>query len=669
MTKQRGQLFSSSHLLLAGTLIVLGLFALSTSDYARKGIGRIVSLVATSRIEDWATHIAEKHPEVIRNFGKAPIPDEELADLRREAEMYGVKAFEIYPAHEPQGALRIYAKNTFSDPEHELATAAFHAGSSAASSHDNGLVKVRVPLRDLKGNKIGEVVAITDEKKLRARLMKGLRHILLTALMALGVILLISLSLFRRLQTDAQLRIHHARDFDELTGLPNHHAFEELLDKLTGARADDKTLSSPSASATSATPFACISFSINELGSITCSEGHEGAGHVLRTMAGRFARVAHENGAHIFRMERDEFILVLPRPDSREAALELARKLEREALRAVYWRGKSLAVTLSVGITFFPEDAATRSEVVRQSTLVRRMAKENNLGICVYDVNLDRRYNEVASIERLLHKAARNCASYFSLHFQPIVELEEEVLYGFEALLRLTDDEGNAVSPAVFVPIAERLGLMDEIGAWALAEACAVAAHWPDHLHVSVNLSPTQFQSGKLKANVWKALEISGLPPRRLELEVTESLMMDNWESASGQLEEFQARGVKIVLDDFGTGYSSMNYLWKFHFDKLKIDRSFTQATFASAEARNILRSLLVMARSLKLPVVAEGIETLEQAVFLRKFRCNFGQGWYYGKPMKAEDLSAHIMRDWQRRQRLCGQQDASDMAHQSAAL
>ncbi len=668
MTIQPTHLFSAWRLMIAGSLLAFSLFMSLSTDYAQRGIERIVRLVATNRIEDWSTHIAEKYPSIIRNFGKAPIPDEALADLRREAELYGVKAFEIIPPYDSLGKLRVYARNTFADPEHKLATAALKVNSPDALKERAGLVKVRVPLKDMKGHEIGELVAVADEKKLHARLIGALRHVLLTALAVLAIILVIALFLFRRLHTDAELHLHRVRDYDDLTGLPNHHAFEEILDELTGANAEKNATAM--AQAGERTPFACISLGINELGKITCSEGHEGAGHVLRTMAGRFARVAHEHGAHVFRMERDEFIIILPTPGQRQQAYDLAEKLQQEAYRPLYWRGKSLAVTLAVGITFFPEDAATRAEVVRQATLVRRAAREAHGGICVYDVNLDKQYNEKAAIERLLRKAARNCSSYFSLNFQPIVELEHEHLHGFEALLRLTDDEGNTISPEVFVPMAEQLGLMDDIGAWVLKEACIIAAHWPDHLHVAVNLSPTQFESGELVSHVAEALETSGLAPHRLELEVTESLMMGNWDAASTQLEQFRARGMKIVLDDFGTGYSSMNYLWKFRFDKLKIDRSFTQATFASSEARNILRALLVMARSLRLPVVAEGIETLEQAVFLRKFRCNYGQGWYYGKPKKAAELSAIIMRDWQRRRDVYPRHpDAAEIARRSAAL
>jgi EAL domain-containing protein (putative c-di-GMP-specific phosphodiesterase class I) len=374
---------------------------------------------------------------------------------------------------------------------------------------------------------------------------------------------------------------------------------------------------------------------------------------MLRTMAGRFARLAHEHDARIFRLQRNDFAIMLPvpAPGHREARM-FAEKLTREAHRPVYWQGKSLSGSISVGITFYPDQATSRSELARQATLMREAAREDGgNALRIYDAEMDRNYNALTNMERLLRKAARNCATYFTLYFQPIVRLNDETLHGFEVLLRMHDDDGEPISPVVFIPLAERLNLMDEIGAFVLAEACAIASEWPDHLHVSVNLSPLQFESGHLPSAVWKALETSGLAPSRLELEVTENIVMRDWDKVHEQLDRVRARGVSLVLDDFGTGYSSMSYLWKFNFDKLKIDRSFTQAVSGSEEARSILRSLVVMARSLKLPLVVEGVETLEQASFLRKFRCDFAQGYYYGKPMPAHEVPAMILRDWQRRE------------------
>ena len=636
--------------MLAGTILALSVFLVLGTNYARDGIERIVRMVATNQVDDWTTHLLEKHGSLVRNFGKAPLTSEEVTDLRKEAEIYGITAFRIAPANEPLGRLRMYARNTFEQPRQHLAARMF---PNANELSDTGFVRVSLPLKAENGQVLGHITALVDQTRLQARLTQSMQRVVFIALAALGIIIVIALFLFRRVQKDAQHHICLARENDEVTGLPNEHAFEQFCDRLTKAAPDE------------AAPHACIVFGIDNIGRIACSEGHEATGHMLRTMAGRFARLAHAYEARIFRLQRNDFAIMLPVPvPGRHEARMFAEKLISEARRPVYWQGKSLPGSISVGITFFPDQATNRTELARQATLMREAAREaGGDTLRIYDVKMDRDYNALTHMERLLRKAARNCASYFTLHFQPIVRLDDETLHGFEVLLRMHDDDGNPVSPVVFIPLAERLNLMDEIGAYVLAEACAIASEWPEHLHVAVNLSPLQFESGRLPSAVWKALETSGLSPSRLELEVTENIVMNDWDKVHEQLDRVRARGVSLVLDDFGTGYSSMSYLWKFNFDKIKIDRSFTQAVSRSEEARSILRSLIVMARSLKLPLVVEGVETLEQAAFLRKFRCDYAQGYFYGKPMPAHEVPSIILQDWQRRQERLTTQASSGVA------
>ncbi len=626
-------------ILLGGTAVILTIFLTIGSDYARRGIDHIVRMVATSRVEDWAAHLSEKHERIFMQFGKAPLPDAEIADLRREAEIYGIEAFRIIPRHEPLGKMRLYARNTFEPGHREIAIAAF---STTQSDQEGSTVHVSVPLHAADGRRIGEIHAVVDQKRLHKELTNTAWWLMSSAMLALAFILLMVIFLFRRMQFVAVRHINHAREYDELTGLPNHAAFEQAAAELLSGTAPEDDDGEGHA-------IACITFGVDNLGHITCAEGHEAVSHVLRTLSGRFARIAHAAGTQVFRLRRDDFGILLPiAAEPQREARTFTHQLLQEAQRPVYWHGKSLLMTLSVGMSFYPHQARSLSELVRQATLMRQAASEaggNTLRI--YNSESDREYHERVRLERLLRKAARNCAGYFSLHYQPIVDLQRGGLHGFEVLLRMNDDEGNPVSPGEFIPIAEQLNLMDEIGAYVLSEACASAVQWPAHLKVSVNLSPTQFHSGKLVSSVVRALETSGLDARRLELEVTESVMMREWEKVSAQLQALQQRGASIVLDDFGTGYSSMSYLWKFNFNKLKIDRSFTQALNSCDEARAILRSLVIMARSLKMPVVVEGIETLEQAAFLRKFRCDYGQGYYFGRPMPAHDLAAAIMRDW----------------------
>lgn len=635
--------FKPWQLLLAAIVFALALVLTTGSNLAQQSIDRIVQLVAHEQMHEWASQIMRRYPDVIRHLGRRPLPATVVAELRREAEIHNVEAFRLHSLTEPLGHVRMYARNTFDSPLGEAATRVIMAGAQGNSQQaPPGLVQVRASLKDDRGQIVGYLSAVVNQKALHQELARTLKRISLAAFVAITIVLLLAAIMFRQLRNNAAARIHYVRDYDELTGLPNRNAFEQHLDYMLAPENAEKQAT-----------LACMVFGVDNLGQVTCAEGHEATGHVLRTLAARTARLVHEQGGNVFRLEQDEFAVLLPmrQPDATRVQ-QLGQTLIKEAQRPVYWRGKSLLMSISIGVTFHPTPAQERSEILRQAALMREAAHEaggNTLRI--YDAKMDKAFNDIARLERLVRRAARNCARYFTLHFQPIVHLQDETLHGFEVLLRMDDDDGTPISPAAFIPVAERLNLMDEIGAFVLSEACAIAARWPDHLKVSVNLSPAQFESGHLPSTVWKALETSGLQPERLELEVTESIMMQDWSKVRNQLQEVRKRGASIVLDDFGTGYSSMSYLWKFDFDKIKIDRSLLQAVSTNHEARSILRALVVMMRSLKLPVVVEGVETQEQAVILRKLRCDYGQGWLFGKPVPLENVSTIILRDWQRRQ------------------
>jgi EAL domain-containing protein (putative c-di-GMP-specific phosphodiesterase class I) len=233
---------------------------------------------------------------------------------------------------------------------------------------------------------------------------------------------------------------------------------------------------------------------------------------------------------------------------------------------------------------------------------------------------------------------------YLSLNYQPFFNSQSGELSGFEALLRLKHPTMGFVSPAEFIPVAEEAGLISKMGAWAMAEACRTAVHWPQHLTVAVNVSPEQFLDGTLMTDIHNALELSSFPAYRLEVEITESTMMGDADVVLSQLESLREMGCPIVLDDFGTGYSSLSYLWKFPFSKLKIDRSFITAMEQKPRVRGMLSSIMSLSRNLGLKVTAEGIETPEQAAIIQDIQCDYIQGYLTGKPVVAADIAAFIM-------------------------
>ena len=223
-------------------------------------------------------------------------------------------------------------------------------------------------------------------------------------------------------------------------------------------------------------------------------------------------------------------------------------------------------------------------------------------------------------------------------------------LIGYEALVRLPAKDGSLIPPDTFIPVAEEMHLIDKLGAWVLREACVTAMAWPKHLTVAINLSPTLFESGTITEIVASALNDSGLDPHRLELEIIETLLLGNNERTMQQLTALKGLGVSIVMDDFGTGYSSLSYLWKFPFDKIKIDRSFMQNFENSGrDVETVVKSIIALGRELRMRVTVEGVETLNQADFLQDANADQVQGFYFGRPMPASEIGANILADFRK--------------------
>jgi EAL domain-containing protein (putative c-di-GMP-specific phosphodiesterase class I) len=227
--------------------------------------------------------------------------------------------------------------------------------------------------------------------------------------------------------------------------------------------------------------------------------------------------------------------------------------------------------------------------------------------------------------------------------------MNDRRLVGFEALVRLPTDDGKLIAPLVFIPIAEEMRLIDRIGAWVLNEACRMAATWPSPLTVAVNLSPAQFAAGSVSEIVAGALAESGLAPHRLELEITETLLLGDNKAIMAELQKLKAMGVAIAMDDFGTGYSSLSYLWRFPFDKIKIDRSFMQNSGGSGrEAETVVKTIIALGRELDMRVTVEGVETANQVAFLDHANADQVQGFFFGHPMPATEVAATILSDFQ---------------------
>ncbi|MDP9138070.1 MAG: EAL domain-containing protein [Pseudomonadota bacterium] len=308
--------------------------------------------------------------------------------------------------------------------------------------------------------------------------------------------------------------------------------------------------------------------------------------------------------------------------------------------------GQPLTIDVNIGLALSPADGTTADELMKSAVIAlleARTAGRNSYRF--FDASTESTLRRQRDLERIVADACEK--KLFTLHYQPYFELATTKLLGFEALIRLSNPQYGAISPAEFIPVAESLGLIGIIGAWTVEQACQTAATWPEPLKVSVNLSPLQFRSGSIIVGIRKSLERARFPAYRLELEVTEGVLLDNIDYVQEQLHALQETGVGIVLDDFGAGYSSLGYLWQFPFNKLKIDQSFIRAIDTKANVKNILRAIVALGRSLNLPLTAEGIETPEQAEFLRSIDCSQAQGYHFGRPVPEIEVAGIILRNY----------------------
>jgi EAL domain-containing protein (putative c-di-GMP-specific phosphodiesterase class I) len=295
-----------------------------------------------------------------------------------------------------------------------------------------------------------------------------------------------------------------------------------------------------------------------------------------------------------------------------------------------------------------PADGTNPERLLKSADLALYKSKADGRNcIRFFLPEMDAALQSRIALERMLRDAVHH--DRFVLHYQPIFEISDRRLIGFEALIRMPGEDGTLTPPLTFIPIAEDLQLIDKIGAWVLREACQTAATWPEPLTVAVNLSPAQFDAGSVSTIVAGALEQAGLAPHRLELEITESLLIGNDEAIMAELKTLKAMGLAIVMDDFGTGYSSLSYLWRFPFDKIKIDRSFlTGLDRSGRNAETVVKTIIALGRELNMRVTIEGVETAKQADFVKEAEGDQAQGYFFGRPVPASEIAATILLDFQ---------------------
>ncbi len=429
----------------------------------------------------------------------------------------------------------------------------------------------------------------------------------------------------------AEERSRHLALHDVLTDLPNRLSFQNILDYRLRVNAEDNC------------DFALILLDLDYFKSVNDSLGHHAGDELLRQLAERLRRLVTENDL-VARLGGDEFGVLHYGSIDHASASKLARDVIVSVSEPFVLEGHVVSVGCSAGIVMKSCHGSTTDALMKRADLALYAAKASGKGRHIW---FDFKMEEKADRQRIFRDELSHAlgAGQLFIEYQPIIDTAGGRIVCCEALLRWRHPDRGLISPAEFVPVAEASGQIEHIGRWVLQQACAVAATWPDDVKIAVNLSPQQFNGFNLAMDVTRALAKGGLSPHRLELEVTESVLLtDNLENLR-ILNELKQLGVRIALDDFGTGYSSLSYLRRFKFDKLKIDRSFIADLTSSPENLAIVRAVIGLGKSFGAKVTAEGVETDAQLQCLLKEGCGQIQGYLTGRPMSDTAIAELLIR------------------------
>jgi diguanylate cyclase (GGDEF)-like protein/PAS domain S-box-containing protein len=414
-----------------------------------------------------------------------------------------------------------------------------------------------------------------------------------------------------------EARITYMAHHDSMTDLPNRVAFNECLNGMFELAKKDGA------------SFAVLCLDIDRFKTINDTFGPAAGDAVLKQLASRLEEACQ--GAFLARIGGDEFCVISPTGQQPAVADALAARL-REAIAADFdVNGHPISVSLTVGIALYPSDADDVTGLLANAEAALYRAKtDNRSGVLFFEPEMDKQLREKRALQHDLKLALHN--NELEIYYQPQADMAGSVV-GFEALVRWHHPRQGMVPPSTFIPLAEESGLIMALGDWILNAACKEAASWPKPLRIAVNLSPVQFQHGELANRIHETLLATGLSPNRLEIEITEGVLIGDFSRAMAILRRIKNMGVRIAMDDFGTGYSSLSYLQSFPFDKIKIDQVFIANLMNSPQSAAIVRAVIGLGQGLQLPVIAEGVETKEQRDFLAKAACDGMQGYLIGRP------------------------------------
>ncbi|HTF64466.1 MAG TPA: EAL domain-containing protein [Edaphobacter sp.] len=425
-------------------------------------------------------------------------------------------------------------------------------------------------------------------------------------------------------QRTVQAKISHMALHDALTNLPNRLFFREQIETRLGQLGRDEK-------------FAVLCFDLDKFKSVNDTLGHAFGDELLRQVAERMGKCLRK-GDTLARLGGDEFAIFQAHGGQAEDASALAVRLIGEIGAPFDLDGHQVVIGVSIGIAIAPRDATESDQLLKSADMALYRAKAEGRGTYrFFEPEMDRLMQARRALELDLRKAIVN--NEFEVYYQPLINLQSEQICGFEALLRWNHPERGLIPPLDFIPLAEETTLIVPIGEWVIRNACDEAAKWPKEIRVAINLSPVQFQMRNLSQMVMSALAHSGLAAERLELEITESVLLVDNVATLEILHQLRSLGVRISMDDFGTGYSSLSYLRSFPFDKIKIDRSFVHDLQQNADSKAIVRAVTGLGASLGMATTGEGVETREEVDYLRREGCTEAQGYFFSAAKPASEV------------------------------
>jgi diguanylate cyclase (GGDEF)-like protein/PAS domain S-box-containing protein len=425
----------------------------------------------------------------------------------------------------------------------------------------------------------------------------------------------------------AEARLAFLAQHDGLTGLPNRNLLRQQMDDMLMHRRR------------SGGQVAVLVLGLDNFKSVNDTLGHGTGDKLLRGVAKRLRSVLPEEDT-IARLNSDEFAIVQTGERRPEDAALLAKRLLEAIGEPFVFDGHSVVIGATIGIAMAPGDGDDSEKLLKNADMAVSRAKTETRGtFSFFETGMDARAQSRRKIEIDLRDAIQN--DVLRPYYQPLVDLASGRITGFEALVRWPHAERGMISPAEFIPVAEETGLINALGGLMLRRACVDAASWPDDVRIAVNLSPAQFRIGNLLSVVMDALKQSGLPAKRLELEITETLLLEKSSQVLATLHALRALGVRISMDDFGTGYSSLSYLRSFPFDKIKIDQSFVRGLAANRDAQAIIRAIVSLGKGLGVIITAEGVETEAELSCLRAEGCDEGQGFLFSRARPNAEIIA----------------------------